>query len=103
METIVTDASKGYGCLAGLVVCSGFNSGTLIEWFEVDLGLAEVGQHRVDHLEGLVDLLTNFGSSENDLARNEDEKHLRDVSKEKEHIVTVEASHARSWASSFCR
>jgi hypothetical protein len=47
----------------------------------VDLGLAEVGQDRVDHLEGLVDLFTDLGAGENNLARNEDEKHLKDVSK----------------------
>ena len=46
----------------------------------VDLGLAEVGQDRVDHLEGLVDLFTDLGTSEDDLARDEDEKHLEDVS-----------------------
>jgi 1,2-phenylacetyl-CoA epoxidase catalytic subunit len=55
----------------------------LVHWLRVDLGLAEVGQDRVDHLEGLVDLFTDLGASEDDLARDEDEKHLRSVSKKK--------------------
>ena len=50
----------------------------------VDLGLAEVGQHRVDHLEGLVDLFADLGTSEDDLAGDENEKHLRDVSQMEE-------------------
>lgn len=73
--------------LSGVICLLRFELQGLVEVFEVDLGLAEVGQHRVDHLEGLVDLLANLGSSEDDLARNEDEKHLRDVSKEKKHVV----------------
>ncbi len=34
----------------------------------VMLGLSEVGEHRVDELEGLVDLLADFGAGEDDLA-----------------------------------
>ena len=37
--------------------------------------LAEVREHRVDELEGLVDLLADFGASKHDLARDEDEQH----------------------------
>jgi len=37
--------------------------------------LAEVGQHRVDELECLVDLFTDFGTREHDLARHEDQEH----------------------------
>jgi hypothetical protein len=32
------------------------------------LNLAEILQHRVDHLERLVDFLTDFGASKDDLA-----------------------------------
>jgi hypothetical protein len=32
-------------------------------------------QHRVDHLEGLVDFLADLGTSQDDLATDEDEKH----------------------------
>ena len=39
------------------------------------LGLAEVRKNWVDELEGLVDLLSDFGASEDDLAGNEDEQH----------------------------
>jgi hypothetical protein len=39
------------------------------------LGLAEVRKHRVDELEGLVDLLTDFGSSEHDFAGDKDEQY----------------------------
>lgn len=42
---------------------------------DASLDLAEVLEHRVNHLEGLVDLLTDLGTSEDDLATNEDEKH----------------------------
>jgi len=41
----------------------------------VPSGLAEVRQDRVDEFEGLVDLLANFRSSEDDLAAYEDEQH----------------------------
>lgn len=37
--------------------------------------LAEVGQDRVDEFKGLVDLLTDLCTSENDLATDEDEEH----------------------------
>ena len=36
-------------------------------------GLAEVGEHGVDELESLVDLLANLGTSQDDLARDEDQ------------------------------
>lgn len=36
------------------------------------LDLAEVLEHRVNHLESLVDFLTNFGTGEDNLAANED-------------------------------
>lgn len=39
------------------------------------LGLAEVRKNGVDELECLVNLLTDFGTSEDDLARHEDEEH----------------------------
>ena len=32
-------------------------------------------QHRVDHLKSLVDLFSNFRTSQDDLAANENEKH----------------------------
>lgn len=32
-------------------------------------------QHGIDHLEGLVDLLTNLGTGEDDLAADEDQEH----------------------------
>ena len=37
-------------------------------------GLAEVGEHGVDELESLVDLLANLGTSQDDLARDEDQE-----------------------------
>lgn len=40
-----------------------------------DLGFAEVRKDRVDELERLVDLLADLGTSEDDLARHEDEEH----------------------------
>ncbi len=39
------------------------------------LGLAEVGEHGVDELKGLVNLLADLGSCQDDLAGNEDEQH----------------------------
>ena len=39
------------------------------------LSLAEVREHRVDELKGLVDFLAYLGTSEDDLARDEDEQH----------------------------
>lgn len=38
------------------------------------LGLAEVRQHGVDELESLVDLLTDLGTSQDNLAADEDEQ-----------------------------
>ena len=37
-------------------------------------GLAEVGEHGVDELEGLVDFLADLGTSQDDLAGDEDEE-----------------------------
>lgn len=39
------------------------------------LGLAEVRKDWVDELKGLVDLLPDLGTGEDDLARDEDEEH----------------------------
>lgn len=39
------------------------------------LGLAEVRENRVNELKGLVDLLADFGTGEDDLSRHEDEQH----------------------------
>lgn len=39
------------------------------------LDLAEVLQHRVDELKGVVDLVPDLGTSEDDLAADEDKKH----------------------------
>eukprot|EP00918_Siedleckia_nematoides_P097420 GHVU01213560.1.p1 GENE.GHVU01213560.1~~GHVU01213560.1.p1 ORF type:complete len:198 (-),score=25.86 GHVU01213560.1:233-826(-) len=64
-------------------------------------GLAEVGEHRVDEFEGLVDLLANLGTSQDDLARDEDQEddlglhHTVDETGEEfglvgaEHVVTA--------------
>jgi hypothetical protein len=64
-------------------------------------GLAEVGEHRVDQLESLVDLLADLGSGQDDLARDEDEEddlglhHTVDETGEQfrlvgaEHVVTA--------------
>ena len=38
------------------------------------LRLAEVGEHGVDELEGLIDLLADFRAREHDLAGDEDEQ-----------------------------
>lgn len=39
------------------------------------LSLAEVRKYRVDELKGLVNLLSDFGAGEHDLAGDEDEQH----------------------------
>lgn len=39
------------------------------------LDLPEILQHGIDHLESLVNLFTDFGASEYDLAADENEKH----------------------------
>jgi hypothetical protein len=39
------------------------------------LNLAEILQHRVDHLKGLVNLLAHLGAGEDDLTAHENEKH----------------------------
>jgi len=41
----------------------------------VSLDLAEILKDGVDHLKGLVDLFSDLGASENDLAAHEDEEH----------------------------
>jgi hypothetical protein len=59
-------------------------------------------QNGVDHLECLVDLLTNFGTSQDDLARNEDEEdnlrldHAVDQTREQLRLVGAEIVMARS-------
>lgn len=65
------------------------------------LRLAEVREHRVDQLKGLVDFLTDFGTGEDDLSRNEDQEHLSQVSQCQDDAHDQSVS--RSWASSFCR
>jgi len=37
--------------------------------------LFKVLKHRVDHLESLIDFLANFGTSQNNLAADEDQEH----------------------------
>ena len=63
--------------------------------------LAEVGEHGVDELEGLVDLLADLGTGQDDLAGNEDQEddlglhHTVDETREElglvgaEHVVTA--------------
>lgn len=41
----------------------------------IGLDLAEIVQHRVDHLERLINFLSHFRTSQDDLATDEDEKH----------------------------
>ena len=38
------------------------------------LGLAEIGKHGVDQLKGLIDLLANLGTSQDNLSTDEDEQ-----------------------------
>lgn len=47
-----------------------------IGWVVLRSRLAEVGEHRVDELKGVVDFFANLCASENDLARDEDQKDL---------------------------
>jgi hypothetical protein len=69
---------------------------------ESDLNLAEILKHRVDHLESLVNLLTDFGTSEDDLAADKDKEHnLRlnhavDETREQLRLVRAEVVMARS-------
>jgi hypothetical protein len=69
--------------------------------FVVDHGgdssrLAEVAEHRVDEFEGLVDLFTNFRTSQDDLAGHEDQKddlgthHTIDETREQFRLVGAE-------------
>lgn len=48
---------------------------TMCELRKDSLDLAEVLKHRVDHLEGLVDLLTHFRAGKDDFSADEDQKH----------------------------
>jgi hypothetical protein len=63
--------------------------------------LAEVRQDWVDELEGLVDLLTDLGTGENDLTRYEDQKdnsrlhHTVDETREQLRLVRRESVMAR--------
>lgn len=60
-------------------------------------GLAEVREHRVDELEGLIDLFSDLGSREDDLAGHEDQKNdLRlhhPVDQTREQFWLVRAEH----------
>ena len=66
------------------------------------LDFAEILQHGVDHLEGLVDLLSDLGTSENDLAADEDQEddlrldHTVDKTREQLGLVRAEVVMARS-------
>lgn len=68
------------------------------------LGLAEVGKHRVDELESLVDLLADFGARQDDLAAHEDEEddlwlhHTVDQTGEQLRLVRAESVMRRSQA-----
>ena len=68
------------------------------------LGLAEVRKNRVDELKGLVDLLSDFGTGEDDLAGDEDEQHdlglhhSVDETREKFGLVRAEHVMARAQA-----
>ena len=62
----MTAAMVGRERRGGVIVCTGEGDG---------LGLLVLGQHRVDVLEGLVDLLSHLGAREHDLSRHEDEQH----------------------------
>ena len=59
-------------------------------------------EHRVDQLEGLVDLLTNFGTGQDDLATDEDEQddlrlhHAIDETREELRLVRAEVVMATS-------
>ena len=63
--------------------------------------LAEVGEHRVDEFERLVDFLTDLGTSEDDLARYEDQEdnsrlhHTVDETREELRLVGRESVMAR--------
>ena len=67
-------------------------------------GLAEVRQDRVDELKGLVDLLADFSTGKDDLARNEDEEnnprlhHAIDETREQLRLVGRESVMARGQA-----
>ena len=37
--------------------------------------MSHTGKHRVDHLKGLINLLSNFGSRQHDLTAHENQKH----------------------------
>jgi len=45
----------------------------LMESFCLDL--AEVRKHRIDHLESLINFLAYFGTSQDDLATDENQEH----------------------------
>ena len=59
-------------------------------------------KHRVDHLEGLINLFTDFRTSEDDLATDEDEEHnlwldhTVDETREQLRLVRAEIVMARS-------
>jgi hypothetical protein len=68
----------------------------------VHLDFSEVLKHRVDHLEGLVNFFSYFGSGQDNLATHEDQKHdfrldhSVDETREKFRLVRAEVHVARS-------
>jgi hypothetical protein len=46
----------------------------LVWWYEIEQRVKHTLKHRVDHLEGLVNFLADLGTSQDDLAADEDEK-----------------------------
>lgn len=69
-----------------------------------DLDLAEILQDRVDQLEGVVDLISDLGTSEHDLAAHKDQEHnlgldhAVDETGEQLRLVRAEVVVARSQA-----
>lgn len=59
-------------------------------------------EHRVDHFKGLIDLLTDFGTSQDDLAADEDQEdnlglnHAVDQAREQLRLVGAEIVMTRS-------
>lgn len=76
--------------------------GTGEVWKFRPLDLAEILEHRVDELEGVVDLVTDFGTREYDLAAHEDQQdnlrldHAVDETREQLRLVGTEVVVSRS-------